>query len=177
MQKFRLIALLMVLVLTFASAVAETVPVIEHDPADMENYTELSSCLFSDIAACEEKYGVLFLQESEGMKIYANEQMMLVGSETVEGIMLIGGEYTVYGAAVGMPIDEAAEIIAASGLDKLDYETLSGSVTFMRCTSEDSPVDYDGYDSYITLTPEDGVVADITWLSYTFVEMAEMAGM
>jgi len=176
MKKFRLFAVLMAVVLTFACASAETVPAIEYDLSGLEDFTELSSCMFSDTETCVEEYGLMLMNETDGFKVYANEHMMLVGSDIVESIILIGGEYTIYGAAPGMPIEEASEQIAAAGLDKLDFKSLSGSVEFMRYASEDSPVNYDGYDSYITVMPENGVVTEIMWLSYTFVEMAEMAG-
>lgn len=162
MKMIRWISAMLVLLMICGCAVAEDAQAIVYDLSNLENFTELSGYYYSDLASAVEALGLSFSHESDGMSIYANDCLMLGGKDVVDTIMLLGGEYTVYGAAAGMDFEAAMQLVRQQGFYELEMP-YSGSVVFMRPATADSINNVDGYDSSLDFMPFDGILSMITW--------------
>ena len=165
MKMIRWISAMLVLMMIGSCAIAEDVQATVYDLSNLENFTELSAYYCSDLQSAVEELGLSFFHESDSMSIYANDCLMLGGKDVVDRIMLLGGEYTVYGAAAGMDFEAAMQLVRQQGFYELEmpYSPYSGSVMFMRPATADSINNVDGYDSCIDYMPSDGVLSMIIW--------------
>jgi len=90
---------------------------------------------------------------------YYNENLKIAGYDRVEYIGLVGGEYKIFGVAIGMSRQQAAMNMNFNGLKLLgDY----GDVMVFEHASG-----YGGYDSCINVEIENGVVTAMDWSTYT----------
>lgn len=96
---------------------------------------------------------------------YYNEALMIAGYEDVRCMRLYGKGYSIYGAAVGMKIEEACVKLEESGLEL--YREDECCVDYQRPTPEGSDRDYADYDSIIHVNYKDGIVYELDWQGYT----------
>ena len=101
---------------------------------------------------------------SEIRNFYSNDALTVGGNDVAEHFTLSGPGYTLFGASVGMKVEDARNALIASGL-----VALKGATNYFQHPADDSSlVNSDGYDSGISLlTDANGRVSEISWDSYT----------
>lgn len=137
------------------------------DVDKQENYMEISGWYLQNLATAAAEIGLENYTEvpSEAPNQYSNEWLTIGGYEDVEYMALTGGEYLLYGVAIGMECEAAAGVLQAAGLD-LNYAHEDCWV-FEHPSGENSFVDVDGYDSCINMYIADGAVTEMDWSTYT----------
>lgn len=138
------------------------------DLSRIDGYMEISGYFGKDLAESAAEVGLPNYAEvnSEVPYQYSNEYLTFAAAyRDIEFMMLNGGEYTVFGVAIGMNAEDAIAKMEENGL-KL-YRNDSEIIVFEHPASSDSYINIDGYDSCINLRLEDGVIVDLDWSSYT----------
>lgn len=152
----------------YSELVNEALPELPaYDAKAAEAYVEVADYYMTELAAAAEALGLRDYREvaSEVPHQYSDASLTLAGDDAVAYIGLKGAGYTVFGAAVGMEIEDAKVELTEAGLD---FRTDTGDVVvFEHRAAEDAPINVEGYDSCINLTYENGVVAQLDWSTYS----------
>lgn len=140
---------------------------IAYDPEAAQSYIDVSQYYLESLKDTAETLGLPNYQEvvSEAPYQYYNDALTIGGFGTVEYMELRGTGYTIFGAAIGMSLDEAKAALSNAGLTLTDDSW--PVVTFDHPADERSYVNIEGFDSCIHLTCTYAGVSTITWLSYT----------
>lgn len=140
-----------------APAVQPTMP----DLTNIQYFVELSAYYHQDLHASAAELAITNFAEvnSEVPNQYANENLTIAGYDTIEFFSLLGGEYTIYGAAIGMKAQNAAMTMSSNGLKLLSSDD--------HVMVFEHPAEEGGFDSCINVLIEDGVVTEIDWSTYT----------
>ena len=132
--------------------------------ADVPGEVELSNYYLADLATAAQAIGLTDSrdnQQSEVPNQYYNASVTIAGNALVEHFFVTGTGYTVCGAAVGMDVGDATDLLIAAGL-------VYRHGTFEHRSNEKSLYDAAGYDSCITLRYDsDNIITAIDWSSYT----------
>ena len=124
-------------------------------------FTELSDFYGEDLKFSALSLGLAnFAQtNSEVPNEYYSENVRIAGYDTVVYMGLMGGEYKIFGAAIGMTSQQAAMNLSLNGL------RLAGNYADVMVFEH--PSVYGGYDSCINVQVEDNIVTAIDWSTYT----------
>ena len=131
---------------------------------------ELSAYYLENLVTAANEIGLVSYREvqSEAPYQYYDTALIIAGNQLVENIVIYGEGYELYGARVGMALNEAVACLTAAGLDSVNVPVENGATFQHKGTEMSRFVDDDGHDSCINLkTDENGVVTIIDWSSYT----------
>lgn len=136
--------------------------------ADHEGVVELSSYYLENLVTAANEIGLVSYREvqSEAPYQYYDDALIIAGNQLVENIVIYGEGYELFGAAVGMSLNQAVACLTAAGLD---YAASIDGATFQHKATELSLfANADGNDSCINLqADEDNIVTMIDWSTYT----------
>lgn len=138
------------------------------DLSEINAFTEISFYFGHDLQESAGAVGLANYAEvtSEAPYRYFNEYLTFGAAYSdIEFMELTGGEYTLYGAAIGMTAEEAIANMSKNGLSL--YENRSDVIVFEHPADADSYINIDGFDSCINLWLENGIVVEMGWSSYT----------
>ena len=145
----------------------ESATLIAYDPEAAADWVEVSGYYLCDLVESAEELVLTHYEEvrSEAPYQYSNASLTMAGYGQVEYMELEGAGYTLFGAACGMPVEEAKARMTKAGLAL--YMDCADVVVFQHPSDEKSLFDGEGFDSCINIHYADGVVARIDWSSYT----------
>lgn len=103
---------------------------------------------------------------SEAPNEYYCDDLSIGGNSLVEQIVLRGSGYSLFGATVGMNLEQVSELFSAAGLVR-NPSNNPWSANFEHPADEHSLINSYGFDSCINLWLTDGVVTEMNWSSYT----------
>ena len=102
---------------------------------------------------------------SDFKNTYSNEVLLIGGDTKTEHFHIVGEGYSVYGASVGMSMEDAVTALTAAGLARTD--NILGA-SFQHYAEANAPVNVNGFDSFINLIADaSGKVTEISWSIYT----------
>lgn len=138
------------------------------DLTRIDEFTEISTYFNQDLKTSAAAVGLENYAEvtSESPYQYSNEYLTFGAAySNIEFMELKGGEYTIYGVALGMTAEEAIANMSQNGLSL--YENRSDVIVFEHPATAESSINMEGFDSCINLWLENGVVVEMDWSSYT----------
>ena len=140
------------------------IPTVEGDTG----IVELSNYYLADLKETAKALGLDGYTEdniSELKNLYFNDALLAAGNDVAEHFRLTGEGYSIFGATVGMKVEDARAALTAAGLTPYDTPM---DIYFEHPAGEGSPVDADGFDSGISVVGNaDGIVTEISWSTYT----------
>lgn len=142
-------------------------PAVDYDPVAAADWVEVSEYYLCDLEESAEQLGLTNYEEvsSEVPYQYSDDALTIASYQVIEYIGLHGAGYKLFGAACGMPVEEAMDCLTEAGL--IFYCDNNDVVVFEHPTNERSVIDCEGFDSCINLEYRDGVVVSIDWSTYT----------
>lgn len=141
--------------------------VFEYDPEAAKSYIDVSQFYQEPLEDAAKALGLPNYREVdwESPYHYYDDALTIGGSDCVDYMELLGPGYTIFGAAIGMDIEDAKAALSDAGLTLTDESWTD--VTFEHPANERSFYNSEGFDSCINLTCADGIVVVINWSSYT----------
>ena len=152
----------------FVEAVADD-PDIEAAPTPAhEGVAELSPYYLENLVTAANEIGLVSYREvqSEAPFQYYDSALIIAGNQQVENIVVYGQGYALFGATVGMPLNQAVAYLTVAGLDYV--ESAEGATFEHRGTEMSGFVDANGHDSCINVrVDENDTVTMLDWSTYT----------
>lgn len=143
-------------------------PVEEVSVREISRYIEAADWYDKDLAKAAKKLNLNYkyvIESSEAPVRYYNEALMVAGYEDISCMILIGPGYTIYGAAVGMKLEDARAKLEEAGM--VFHWERENCVSYERPTPEDSKMDWAEHDSILYVDHENGIVYSLNWQGYT----------
>lgn len=139
----------------------------EYDREAAQSFIDVSQYYLEMLEDTAETLGLTNYREvtSDAPYQYYNDMLTIGGYGMVEYMELYGPGYSIYGASIGMDHDSAKQALIRAGMTVTDDS--GDNVIFDHPAGERSLVSIDGADSCIILDCVNGVVATITWSTYT----------
>lgn len=138
------------------------------DLSRIDEFAEVGGYFWKNLQASAAEVGLDQYAEvaSEATYQFRDEYLTFGAAySAVEFMELKGGEYTIFGVAIGMTAEQAIEHMEENGLS-LDSND-SNVIVFEHPVNADSAINCDGFDSCINIWLQDGVVVAMDWSAYT----------
>ena len=130
---------------------------------EAEKYIDVSEYFDETIDAAAEKTGLknYYRKNSDDAPIVYFDKSLVIGRVDSKFMSITGPGYSIYGAAVGMNIDEACEKLAEAGMTV--FKEVDGSKSFHSPGFVGDAADWVEYDFMISLEYENDTVRKIEW--------------